>query len=114
MKPVIAVTTGDPFGVGPEIGLKAAASGPVRDACHRYAGHTELLAELCGFGPDEVAMMFVAPDLKVALQTIHLGLKEAIASLSREAIEARLALVRSEHLRWFGRDPRVGVAALNP
>ena len=33
MKPVIAVTTGDPFGVGPEICLRAAATPAVLDAC---------------------------------------------------------------------------------
>lgn len=230
MKPVIAVTTGDPFGVGPEICLKAAASARVLEACrplligdrahllrvaarlpggvgadpsawpevarsgfdewgtkqgdlaairgfgegpalndmgdlgaevpvppgptaaggraavqylkqavalvragaasavvtaplsktamhqagHRYGGHTELLADLCGYGPEEVAMMFVSSDLKVALLTTHVGLKEAIGSLSREAIGTRLELVRSEHQRWFGSDPRIAVCAVNP
>ncbi len=33
MKPVIAITTGDPFGIGPEICLKAAALPDVLDAC---------------------------------------------------------------------------------
>jgi 4-hydroxythreonine-4-phosphate dehydrogenase len=33
MKPVIAITTGDPFGIGPEICLKAAALPEVLDAC---------------------------------------------------------------------------------
>ena len=33
MKPIIAVTTGDPFGVGPEICLKAAQSPAVLEAC---------------------------------------------------------------------------------
>ena len=79
-----------------------------------YPGHTELLADLCGYAPDEVAMMFVTPDLKVALLSTHLGLKQAIASLSRGGIEARLLLLRSEHARWFGRDPRMAVCALNP
>jgi 4-phospho-D-threonate 3-dehydrogenase / 4-phospho-D-erythronate 3-dehydrogenase len=86
----------------------------MRLAGHDYPGHTELLADLCGIERDGVAMMFVTGDLKVALLSVHVGLKEAVASLSREGLERRLGLVRSEHLRWFGQDPRIGVCALNP
>jgi 4-hydroxythreonine-4-phosphate dehydrogenase len=80
----------------------------------RYPGHTELLASLCGLEPDEVAMMFVTRDLKVALHTTHLPLREALASLSTEGLEARIGLVHSEHQRLFGTIPRIGVCALNP
>jgi len=80
----------------------------------RYPGHTELLASLCGLEPDEVAMMFVTRDLKVALLTVHLSLKDAISSLSTAAIESRLRLVHAEHRRLFGAPPRIGVCALNP
>ena len=59
-------------------------------------------------------MLFVTRDLKVALATVHQSLKEAIASLSSTGIEARLRLVRDEHRRWFGGDPRIAVCALNP
>jgi 4-hydroxythreonine-4-phosphate dehydrogenase len=80
----------------------------------RYPGHTELLADLCGAEPDDVAMLFVAPDLKVALLSVHESLRDAIALLSRERVAVRLALVREEHRRWFGADPRIGLCALNP
>ena len=80
----------------------------------RYPGHTELLADLCGLAPYEVAMMFVTRDLKVALLSVHLPLREAIDALSQEAVLARLRLLGSEHRRWFGNDPRVAVCALNP
>ncbi len=86
----------------------------IRLAGHRYPGHTELLADLCGFEPDDVAMMFVGPDLKIALLSTHLPLKEAIAGLSIEPIVKKLALVRSEHRRWFGADPRIALCAVNP
>jgi 4-hydroxythreonine-4-phosphate dehydrogenase len=79
-----------------------------------YPGHTELLAELCGVGREKVAMMFVSSDLKVALQTVHLGLKKAIAALSVDEIVSRLALVHAEHRRWFGSEPRIVLCALNP
>jgi len=80
----------------------------------RHPGHTELLADLCGFEPDEVAMMFVGGDLKVALLSTHLPLREAIATLDSGAIVARLRLLQSEHRRWFGADPRIALCALNP
>ncbi len=80
----------------------------------KYPGHTELLADLCGFEPDEVAMMFVGGDLKVALLSTHLPLREAIAALEPKAIETRLRLLQAEHRRWFGTDPRIALCALNP
>jgi 4-phospho-D-threonate 3-dehydrogenase / 4-phospho-D-erythronate 3-dehydrogenase len=80
----------------------------------RYPGHTELLADLCGLEPHEVAMLFVTSDLKVALLSIHLGLKEAIAFISPEAVESKLRLLHSEHRRYFRSDPRIAVCGLNP
>lgn len=79
-----------------------------------YPGHTELLADLCGVPEDEVAMLFVTPQFKVALLSVHAPLKEALASLSSEAIVKRLSVLHVEHGHWFGRDPRIAVAALNP
>ena len=100
-------------------GAAAVATAPIskealRLASVRYPGHTELLADLCGLEPQEVTMLFVTRDLKVALATVHQSLKEAIASLSSTGIEARLRLVRDEHRRWFGGEPRIAVCALNP
>jgi 4-hydroxythreonine-4-phosphate dehydrogenase len=79
-----------------------------------YPGHTELLADLCGAEPEEVAMLFVAPGLKVALLSVHASLRDAIALISKERVVARLALLRSEHRRWFGEEARIGLCALNP
>jgi 4-hydroxythreonine-4-phosphate dehydrogenase len=83
-------------------------------AGHNWPGHTELLADLCGAELEYVAMLFVAPDLKVALLTTHASLREAIEGLDRERIVRRLALLHEEHRRWFGTHPRIGVCALNP
>lgn len=97
----------------------AVATAPIskeamRLASVRYPGHTELLADLCGLEPEEVAMLFVTRDVKVALATVHLSLREAIASLTSPGIETKLRLVREEHRRWFGGDPRIALCALNP
>ena len=80
----------------------------------RYPGHTELLADLCGLEPEDVAMLFVTRELKVALLTVHLGLVDAIASISAATVESKLRLIHSEHRRFFRGDPRIAVCALNP
>ncbi len=101
-------------GVAAAVATAPLSKAAMRLAGHDYPGHTELLADLCGIERDEVAMMFVTPDLKVALVSIHLGLGEAIASLKAPAIAAKIRLLRAEHIRWFGKDPRIALCALNP
>ena len=86
----------------------------LRLASIHYPGHTELLADLSGVDQDEVAMLFVTPAFKTALLSVHLPLKEAVSGLNQELIVKRLAVLHVEHGRWFGADPRIGVAALNP
>ncbi|HZN03484.1 MAG TPA: 4-hydroxythreonine-4-phosphate dehydrogenase PdxA [Candidatus Polarisedimenticolia bacterium] len=86
----------------------------LRLASIHYPGHTELLADLSGAEQDEVVMLFVTPQYKTALLSMHLPLKEAISGLNQELIVKRLAVLHVEHGRWFGADPKIGVAALNP
>lgn len=100
-------------------GAAAVTTAPIsktamRLAGHPFPGHTELLAELCGLERGEVAMLFVAPGLKMAPITIHQPLVEAIASLSPGRIVRGLRVLASGHARWFGTAPRIGVCALNP
>jgi 4-hydroxythreonine-4-phosphate dehydrogenase len=81
-------------------------------AGHRYPGHTELLAELCGVR--DYAMMLVSQDLRVVHVSTHVSLKEAI---ERVTPERELTVIRLAHrtLRELGFDrPRVAVAGLNP
>ena len=51
-RPVIAITMGDPAGVGPEIVMKALALGEVHDMCRPIvigdAARLALAAEICG------------------------------------------------------------------
>jgi 4-hydroxythreonine-4-phosphate dehydrogenase len=53
MKPVIAITTGDPFGIGPEICLKAASLPEVLEVCRPLliGDRAHLLREARGGGP---------------------------------------------------------------
>ncbi|WP_414661129.1 4-hydroxythreonine-4-phosphate dehydrogenase PdxA [Horticoccus sp. 23ND18S-11] len=77
-----------------------------------YAGHTELLAELCG-GP-KVTMMLVAGKLRVCHVSTHVSLAQAIARVRPERI---LQVVQLAHdgLRQIGiARPHLAVAGLNP
>ncbi len=77
-----------------------------------YPGHTEMLADLTK-APHH-AMMLFNDELRVLLVTIHLSLRDAIASLSieKELIAMRLA---DRAARQLGvAKPRVAVAGLNP
>lgn len=77
-----------------------------------YPGHTEMLADLTR-APHH-AMMLFNDELRVLLVTIHLSLKDAIASLSieKELIAMRLADMGARQLGVA--KPRVAVAGVNP
>ncbi|MCA1816776.1 MAG: 4-hydroxythreonine-4-phosphate dehydrogenase PdxA [Acidobacteria bacterium] len=77
-----------------------------------FPGHTEFLAHLTG--TPEVAMAFVAANLRVVLISTHVPLAEAIRLVQRERIERVVKLTDRELRRWGINEPRVAVAALNP
>jgi 4-hydroxythreonine-4-phosphate dehydrogenase len=84
------------------------------DAGFRHPGHTEYLAHLAG-STSSAVMMLACEALKVVPVTVHLPLKEAISTLSAEAI-VHCGRVTHEALR---RDfaiaaPRLALAGLNP
>ncbi len=90
-------------------------------AGHRYPGHTELLAELCGV--DDFAMMlYLAPGaficgeagLAIVHVTLHMALADVFAALTTDAVLAKTRLVANVMQRIKGASPRVGVCALNP
>jgi 4-hydroxythreonine-4-phosphate dehydrogenase len=75
-----------------------------------FTGHTEYLAAACGlarYGRDYL-MAFLAPDLQVALLTVHLPLAEALARVEREAVVEALACLAAHA------GGRIAVAGLNP
>ena len=83
-------------------------------AGHRkYPGHTELLAEKCK--ARHVAMMFVAPQLRVVLATIHVGLFEVRNRFTIGCVFNPIDLADKALREWFGIDrPRIAVCGLNP
>lgn len=90
-------------------------------AGHRYPGHTELLAELCGV--DDFAMMlYLGPDdtiaspagLAVVHVTLHTALRNVFFELTEEAVLAKSRLADRFMSRLMDDRPRIGVCALNP
>jgi 4-hydroxythreonine-4-phosphate dehydrogenase len=96
----------------------------LRQAGHNHPGHTELLAELCGIDRfDRFAMMlYLGPDddllgpdgLAVVHVTLHTGLQDVFGQLDEDAILGRARLADDFMRRIAGRQPRIGVCALNP
>ncbi|MGH8190354.1 MAG: 4-hydroxythreonine-4-phosphate dehydrogenase PdxA [Rhodanobacteraceae bacterium] len=84
----------------------------INDAGERFSGHTELFARRCGC---EVVMMLASPELRVALATTHLPLREVPAAITRESLGRTLRIVHSELIAKFGiAKPRIAVLGLNP
>lgn len=79
-----------------------------------FPGHTEFLAALAGGGASAV-MMLAIPGLRVVPVTVHLPLRQAIASLDAAMIVQAAEVVDAALRRDFAIPrPRLKVAGLNP
>ena len=84
------------------------------EAGFRHPGHTEYLAELAGLAEAPV-MMLAGPSLRVVPVTVHLPLREAIASLTaRDILHAGQVTARALRRDFGVAAPRIAVAGLNP
>ena len=87
--------------------------GVINDAGITFTGHTELLAQRTGAG--EVVMMLAADQLRVALVTTHLPLRQVSEAITRSRVERTLRIVHHALVHKFGvGKPRVLVCGLNP
>ncbi len=78
-----------------------------------FTGHTPYLKSL--FGVQEVMMLMVADQFRVALLTEHVPLSEAAKFVTRENILSKLAVLNQSLIRDFGIDkPKIAVLGLNP
>ncbi|GAA2351437.1 4-hydroxythreonine-4-phosphate dehydrogenase PdxA [Saccharopolyspora halophila] len=81
-------------------------------AGHRYPGHTELLAELCGV--PEVSMMLSTGQVRVIHVTTHVGLLDAVERIEPGLVERT---VRRGHRTLVDSGvaaPRIAVCGINP
>ncbi|WP_346838722.1 4-hydroxythreonine-4-phosphate dehydrogenase PdxA [Microbulbifer sp. SAOS-129_SWC] len=87
--------------------------GVINDAGIPFSGHTEYFADLAGV--ERVVMMLAADDLRVALVTTHLPLKDVSAAITPERLEQIVTILhRSLRDRFRIDKPRIGVCGLNP
>jgi 4-hydroxythreonine-4-phosphate dehydrogenase len=83
----------------------------------RHPGHTEFLAELAASGgrAPQPVMMLWSPMLAVVPVTIHLPLRDAVATLSSDLIVTTARIVVADLKARFGlATPRLAVTGLNP
>lgn len=78
-----------------------------------YTGHTPYLKDT--FNAEEVVMMMCAENMRVALVTEHVPVKDVASFLSIENILKKLGLVNDSLQRDFGiSKPKIAVLGLNP
>jgi 4-hydroxythreonine-4-phosphate dehydrogenase len=78
-----------------------------------FPGHTEFLGALTGV--DHPVMMLCSPLLRVVPVTVHLGLRQAIESLTSGLIVATARTTAAALARDFGvARPRLALSGLNP
>ncbi|HMJ47053.1 MAG TPA: 4-hydroxythreonine-4-phosphate dehydrogenase PdxA [Ferruginibacter sp.] len=85
----------------------------IQSATFDYTGHTPYLKSI--FNVKEVAMLMVAENMRIALLTEHVPLKEVAQYITRENIVSKLQVVNESLKKDFGiPKPKIAVLGLNP
>ena len=78
-----------------------------------FTGHTPYLKNL--FGVADVAMFMVADNMKVAVLTEHVAVKDIAGHITRASILSKLQIIQNSLKKDFGIDkPKIAVLGLNP
>ena len=89
------------------------AKNVIADSGVAFSGHTEFLAEITDAALP--VMMLVAGDLRVALATTHLPLREVPDAITPKLLERVLRILQADLRDKFGiGDPEIVVCGLNP
>jgi len=85
----------------------------ISKAGFQFPGHTEYLAHLAGM--DEALMTMVSGNLRVALVTSHVALKDVATTLTKEKIVQKIRALDASLRKDFGiQRPKIAVFGLNP
>jgi len=81
-----------------------------------FPGHTEFIAHLCGAAPPIMMLCGPGPsDLKVALVTTHVSMRELPGLITKERVFYTLKVTADSLRTRFGiENPSIAVAGLNP
>ncbi|WP_017345591.1 4-hydroxythreonine-4-phosphate dehydrogenase PdxA [Pantoea sp. A4] len=98
--------------------FSALITGPVQksvinDAGIPFTGHTEFFADRAG--GHRVVMMLATEELRVALATTHLPLKEVSDAITRESLHEVITILHQDLQQKFAiAEPQIYVCGLNP
>jgi 4-hydroxythreonine-4-phosphate dehydrogenase len=85
----------------------------INDAGIAFSGHTEYLAGLCGV--DKPVMLLATDELRVALATTHLPLRNVADAINAADLTQILQIMHRDLMQRFGlRQPHIKVCGLNP
>ena len=78
-----------------------------------FTGHTPFFKDK--FGAKDVLMLLYNNNIRVGLVTEHIPVSKIAASITKEVLQSKLAILRESLLKDFGIDkPRIAVLGLNP
>ncbi|MDI9220448.1 4-hydroxythreonine-4-phosphate dehydrogenase PdxA [Pantoea sp. EA-12] len=87
--------------------------GVINDAGIPFTGHTEFFADRAG--GDRVVMMLATEELRVALATTHLPLKDVSDAITRDSLHEVITILHQDLQQKFGlAQPHIFVCGLNP
>lgn len=87
--------------------------GVINDSGIAFSGHTEFFAEQTR--TEQVVMMLATGDLRVALVTTHLPLRDVADAITAERLERVTRILHADLIGKFGiAKPRILVCGLNP
>ncbi|MES9863198.1 MAG: 4-hydroxythreonine-4-phosphate dehydrogenase PdxA [Candidatus Thiodiazotropha sp. LLP2] len=87
--------------------------GIINDAGLCFTGHTEYLSGLCDNA--HPVMMLATPELRVALTTTHMPLKDVSQAITKERLRMVATILHNDLRKCFGiKQPRIMVCGLNP
>lgn len=78
-----------------------------------YPGHTEMLADRCGI--EKPLMILTSGQIRVALETIHIPLREVPDSITTESLRKTIRIFNTSLKKDFGHQkPAIAMLGLNP
>jgi len=85
----------------------------INQAGIKFTGHTEFLADLTGTRTP--VMLLVAKNMRVALATTHLPLREVVSVINRQSLKKTINVLNNDLEQRFGLNkPRIAILGLNP
>ena len=100
-------------------GAQAAVAGPHNETAVALAGipftgYPQLLAETTGTDPGDVFLMLASPRFRIVHATLHVGLRQALDSLTPEKVLSALRAADSALRRMDIARPRIAVCGIDP